>query len=677
MSVNKLQREKARKRLRALCLEIERHNRLYYKENRPEISDFEYDCLQAEKKALLNLYPEWEENEGPGSDLEGAHFLTVPHLSPMLSLSNTYSREELAEFLNRMEGYGGDGTCVLEPKVDGVAISLVYVKGILDRALTRGDGLTGDVVTDNVKTIPEVPLSLPEPFPEQMEVRGEIYLTERQFLTLNAEQESLGLELYANARNLAAGSLKLLDPSEVAERHLHFIAHGIGFVSDDIKIETQEAVRLHLSQWKFPVFPSIDLRCGLQSIWQFIEAFHARQMQLPYGTDGVVLKLNDRRLQDQLGATAKSPRWAIAYKFEPASAETRLKDIKLQVGRTGVITPVAELEPVVLAGSRVSHATLHNFDEIQRKDVRVGDIVVVQKAGEVIPAIVGVKKEKRDASFKPVEIPTLCPVCHAPLVRVPGEVVIRCTSMNCPPQLKLKIVHFASKEAMDIDGMGPVVVDVLVSQGWINDVADLYNLLGKRQQWIQLPGFSTQSVDNLLIAIETSKKQALWRLLNGLSIPSVGIEVAKNLAASGYTLVQLMDCSSEELQAIPLIGKLTADGIVSFFSNLRNRQIIEKLIHVGVEAKSGLSTEFDTSLIWQGKTFVLTGTMARWTRSEAQKLIESLGGMVGNTVNKKTTALICGNKPGDKLLKARALGIPIWNEEEFLRQSGGVGEGER
>ncbi|MDR0646970.1 MAG: NAD-dependent DNA ligase LigA [Puniceicoccales bacterium] len=659
-----LDREKARKHLRALCMQIERHDYLYYRANRPEISDFEYDCLQAEKQALLKLYPEWNRDEGPGSDLGNLHFPTAKHLLPMLSLGNTYSQEELFEFFHRVEGkVQNHCSYLLEPKIDGVAISLVYKHRHLEKAITRGNGYVGEVVTENVRTIKEIPSTLPENAPEEIELRGEIYLTERQFTYLNDEQERLGLETYANARNLAAGSLKLLDVNEVARRRLHFIAHGVGFVSNDLQLDTQARLYTFFEQWGIPVFSFVVPGNSAEQIWDLMARFRLTQEQLPYGTDGVVIKVNDRSLQEQLGVTAKSPRWAIAYKFEPESAETLLQDVTFQVGRTGVITPVAELMPVDLAGSKVTRATLHNFDEIQRKDIRKKDIVVVQKAGEIIPAIVGVKKDQRSAFAEKIEVPLQCPACGAPLLKITGEVVIRCTSLNCLPQLRLKIVHFASKDAMDIDGLGPKIVDTLVSKGWLKDVADIFTLIDHRDAWIRLPGFSVTSVDNVLLAIEGAKNRPLECLLYGLSIPHVGVELARKLAAFSSSIKQFMQLSVEQLQAIPLVGEIIAHGIVDFFANTRNQSVIEKLFRLGLKT-SFLKTP--TKQPWNGKIFVLTGSLARWTRFETERVITSLGGNFGSTVTKQTSILVCGANPGNKLVQAKVLGIQIWSEEEFL-----------
>ncbi|MDR0756166.1 MAG: NAD-dependent DNA ligase LigA [Puniceicoccales bacterium] len=668
--VNKasLDREKARKYLRALCIQIERHDYLYYRANRPEISDFEYDCLRAEKQALLKLYPEWSQDEGPGSDLGNLHFPTTKHLFPMLSLSNTYSQEELLEFFHRIEGkVQAPCTYLLEPKIDGVAINLVYKQGHLEKAITRGNGYVGEVVTENVRTIKEIPLTLPENAPEEIELRGEIYLTERQFTHLNEEQERLGLETYANARNLAAGSLKLLDANEVARRRLHFIAHGVGFVSNDTHLDTQERLYGFFAQWGVPVFSFVMPGNSAEQIWNLIARFRSTKEKLPYGTDGVVVKVNDRLLQEQLGVTAKSPRWAIAYKFEPESAETLLQEVTFQVGRTGVITPVAELMPVDLAGSKVARATLHNFDEIQRKDIRKKDIVIVQKAGEIIPAIVGVKKDKRSASAEKIEVPLQCPACGAPLLKIAGEVVIRCTSLNCPPQLRLKIVHFASKDAMNVDGLGPKIVDILVSKGWLKDVADVFTLIDYRDVWIRLPGFSATSVDNVLLAIEKAKNRPLGCLLYGLSIPHVGVELAKKLAEYSTALEQLMRLSVEQLQEIPLVGEIIARSIVDFFANVRNQSIIEKLLQLGIKTNF---LEKPTKHPLNGKILALTGSLTRLTRVEAERVIASLGGSVGRMITKQTSILVCGTNPGNKFAKAKALGIQIWNEEEFLHHVG-------
>lgn len=653
--------KKVRNQLRTLLLEKERHDRLYYQENTPVISDFEYDCLVSEIQAIQERFPDLMQEQGPGSDL-GKHLFTErPHLSPMLSLANTYSKEELFEFDQHLAEKGYKHRAyILEPKIDGMAINLIYEHGELTRALTRGNGQKGEDITLNVKTIKDIPLKLINVIP-YIEVRGEVYISKENFLALNKEQEDLGQESFSNARNLASGSLKLLDVEEVKRRKLQFIAHGMGSISQAFK--TQEEVRLWLFDNHFPVFPSIILAHSIEEAWEFIEKFPKLKEEFPYLTDGIVLKLNDRSQQEELGATAKAPRWAIAYKFEPESAETLLKAVTFQVGRTGIITPVAELEPVDLAGSRVARATLHNFDEIARKDIRIGDWVWIQKAGEVIPAIVKVNTEKRSADVLPIEIPKNCPVCNATLVKIPGETALRCTSLNCPEQLRLKIVHFASKDAMDITGLGPKIVDVLVQNNWVQNVSDLYQLWRYREQWLKLEGFGQTLVDQLLTSIEDSKQQPLGRLIYGLSIPNIGLESAKNLAKQFTCLAALEAATLEELQTVPLIGFQSAQSILEFFKLPTNKQVLQTLAQINFSVLISPS-----KLPWYEKTFVLTGSLTHMTRSEARKQIESLGGSISETVSHKVYALIVGDKPGDKLQKAQKLGLPIWNEMTFKEE---------
>lgn len=654
------QKDTARKHLRALLVQIERHNRLYYQENAPEISDFEYDCLQAEVKSIYQRFPELEHAEGPGSDLKEDPFAQVPHWSPMLSLANTYSKEEFFDFDAKLrEKTEGKIAYVLEPKVDGMAINLLYKNGVFFKALTRGDGKIGEDVTENIKTIQAIPLRLSDDMHEDIEVRGEVYISNTDFDAINAEQELLGLETFSNARNLASGSVKLLDVEEVRKRRLSFVAHGIGLHSD---FPSQVACREWLSAQGFPVFPMIDVVDSVESAWTFIENFHNIAQKLPYKTDGVVVKLNDRHQQEMLGATAKSPRWAIAYKFEPESAETKIKAVTFQVGRTGVITPVAELEPVDLCGSRIARATLHNFDEIARKDIRIGDYVILQKAGEVIPAIVAVNKAKRSQDIIAIVAPKVCPVCGAPLSKTDDEVALRCTSLECPEQLRLKIVHFASKEAMDIAGMGPKIVDVITQQGWVHHIADLFSLWRHRNAWIALEGFGATLVDQLLDAIEQAKSRPLWRFIYGLSINGIGMESAKNLVKAFPTLEALWSASLEQLQQVPLVGHNTAQSIQSFYANATNRNVLEALQQVGLS----LTVEnLGEQLPWSGKVFVLTGSLQKMTRSEAKHRIEQLGGKVSESVTSKTFAVVVGENPGDKLKKAQALNIPIWDEAHF------------
>ncbi len=649
--------EKARRRLQTLLTEIARADRLYYKENAPELSDFEYDCLQAEVKAIYKKFPQLEQAMKVGDDLSGR---TVPilHLTPMLSLSNTYSKEELLEFDKRTREACGDCVYLLEPKVDGMAVNLIYENGRWVRALTRGDGRAGEDVTAAVQTIADIPHILSgvqktsegngvakevkqgkmsseilkenagncekntgnfgissvfspsneqtpavssEPFfentadagenisqtagslntllpiasvPSIVEVRGEIYVTREDFEALNAEQERLGQPLFSNTRNLASGSVKLLDIEEVKRRRLRFVAHGIGKFNGDLP--TQEAVRQWLKANNFPSFPTIDIAETAEEAWTFIEAFHAKEHPFPFVTDGVVLKVNDRRQQVQLGATAKFPHWAIAYKFEPESVETQVTGVTFQVGRTGAITPVAELTPVELCGSRISRATLHNFNEINRLGLQIGDWVVLQKAGEVIPAIVRVDTAQRSGT-RPIVQPTACPACGAKLIRLEGEAALRCPSIACSAQTRLKIIHFASKEALDIGGMGAKLVDFLVRNGWVHTVADVFQLWRFRAQWLATEGFGETAVDGILTAIERAKAQPLWRWIYGLSLPNVGIEAAKRLAETFQTIEALQTASAEALRAVPLIGERTAQGIAAFFKNETNRNVLEQL----------------------------------------------------------------------------------------------------
>ncbi len=651
--------EKARKRLRALLSEIERHNRLYYRENSPEISDFEYDCLQAEVAAIYQTFPMLSSNDGPGSDLGASPFKEFPHLTPMLSLANTYSKDELFNFDQGLsEKIGKLHTYILEPKVDGMAIDLVYESGVFVRALTRGDGTVGEDVTENIKTIEFIPLRLNEG-PQNVEVRGEVYISIKDFAGINEEQEKLGLEPFSNARNLASGSVKLLDVAEVKRRRLRFIAHGIGSGMWD----SQEHCRQWLIDNNFPVFDSIDKADTIEEVWKFIENFPKIAAELPYKTDGVVLKLNDRNLQNQLGATAKFPRWAIAYKFEPESVETQLKAVCFQVGRTGVVTPVAELFPVTLAGSKISRATLHNFDEIKRKDIQIGDWVVLQKAGEVIPAIIAVNKERRKC-VEPIALPKMCPACGAPLIHIDGEVAIRCTSLVCPEQLRLKLVHFASKDAMDIAGLGPKIIDALVQQGWLRHFADIFNLWHHRNVWIHLGGFGKTIVDQLISEIDAAKQRPLWRFLYSLSIPNIGIESAKNLSQKFGSISKIFEASSEVLQTVPLVGPCAAQSLKAFYANASNREIINLLLDQGLM----LTVEANIpETVWSGKSFVLTGTLMHMRRSEAKQAIENAGGKVTDVVSSKTFAVIAGDNPGDKLKKAKSLNISVWSEGEFLQ----------
>lgn len=652
-----------------LQTEIERHNRLYYVENRAEISDFEYDCLKAEFDDICQKYVEFSAIDKVGSDL-GENGKIMQHLSPMLSLANTYSRDELTAFDERVIAVCGKNKFeyTVEPKIDGAAVNLIYEIGVLSVALTRGDGLAGEIITENVKRIKDVPQKLTGAVPALIEVRGEVYLTNYQFKLLNDQQEKLGLEQYANARNLASGSLKLLDAAEAGRRNLSFIAHGIGRVSEASNFKSQRDVCEALVSYGFKAFDNCAIACGIDEVWATLSRWSDLCKSLDYNTDGAVIKLNDRSLHDKLGATAKAPRWAIAYKFEPESAKSTVKDIVFQVGRTGVITPVAILTPTPLAGSTITRATLHNFNDLAKKDVRIGDTVVIQKAGEVIPAITKVLSNCRNGNEIAISLPQKCPECGANVTKISGEVFIRCTSSICPPQVRLKIVHFASKSAMDISGLGPKLIDKLVLSGFLKNISDVFFLKNYRNDISIIDRFSDKLVAKLLDEIEKSKKNPFWRLLHGLGIPNVGIEMSKNIAKAYKSLNELMLATFEDLVKIDLIGDIVADGILSFFKNEDNVDIAKTLIAHDVCCSPIVNRNLLQPNKFSNKKFVITGTLSSMTRDQAKAAIEALDGRVLSQVSKLVDALIVGKDAGSKYMEAQKHNIAIWDEQRFLNE---------
>ena len=660
----------ARDRILALRDDLRRHDDLYYRQAAPEISDQEYDRRKAELADLEIAHPEWAEADSPtrqvGDDrIEG--FASYRHREPMMSLDNTYSEDEMRAFAQRVQKLFPDErlSFLIEPKLDGVAISLTYEEGRLVRAVTRGNGIEGDDITRNVRTIEEIPDVLPrEEVPDVLEVRGEIYLTHAEFARINAEREEVGLPLYANPRNLAAGTIKLLDPAEVAKRDLQIVLYGIGAVQGKDPFAEQSQITPAFARWGFPVVEKQWLADSVDGVLTAIEELDILRKSFPYPTDGAVVKLNRRALQREAGSTSKAPRWAIAYKFSAEQAETVIEDIIVQVGRTGAVTPVAVLRPVLLAGSTVSRATLHNQDEITRKDVRPGDTVIVEKAGEIIPAVVRVVPEKRPPDSRPWVFPTHCPECGTALVRLPGEAAVRCPNASCPAQLRRRLQHFASRVAMDIEGLGEAVVNQLVERQMVRSLADLYDL--GVEDFLTLEKFAQKASENLASALEKSKKNELWRLLHGLGIQHVGATAAKDLAHHFANLDGLVSAPEEELAAIHGIGAIMARSIVNFFAQPANQETLRRLKEKGLRWEEEPTGQIRGEGVWSGKTFVLTGTLPHYTRDEAAALITQHGGKVTSSVSKKTSYVLAGAEAGSKLAKAESLGVPILSEDEWL-----------
>jgi DNA ligase (NAD+) len=662
------------KRIASLRREIEEHNRRYYEEAAPTISDREYDRLYRELTDLEKNYPHLVTEDSPTRRVGGIPlkaFASITHRVPMLSLDNTYSEEEVGAFYRRMEKLlpNENIPVVVEPKVDGVAVSLVYEEGRLKYAATRGDGTSGDDITQNVRTIRSLPKNLKGSPPRLLEVRGEVFMTKQGFMKLNAERSGAGLPIFANPRNSAAGSLKQLDPAITAQRPLGIVLYGTGAIEGLTLTHHSELFDL----FKRLGLPGSERWWTANSLAEILEAIRELEKvrhDFAYETDGAVVKVDDYVQRMALGMTAKAPRWAMAFKYEPEQVETKLLDILTQVGRTGVITPVAVLEPVTVSGSRVARATLHNEEEIARKDIRLGDTVVIEKAGEVIPAVVKVRTDLRDGSQRKFRMPDKCPVCGSKVIKDEGQVAIRCVNARCPAQLKRRIEHFASRGAMDIEGLGEAMVEQLVSRGLVEEVSDIYSLTDEELSGLERMG--KKSISNLLRAIEQSRQQPLWRLLFGLGILHVGVSAARALAEAFPNLDALMAATNEELQRIPDVGEVVGASIAQFFQEKHNREMISKLraagLHLTSEGKSTKSSDSEIS----GTTWVITGTLSQ-PRDEVTEMIIRHGGKVSGSVSKKTNFVLAGADAGSKLEKARKLGVKIVSEEEFRNLLGKKG----
>jgi DNA ligase (NAD+) len=652
-----------------LATELHRHNRLYYVEARPEISDQQFDALLRELQDIEAKFPDLQTPDSPtlrvgGAALEG--FTQITHAVRMMSLDNTYSPEELTEFFARVQkGLGREKVeCVIEPKVDGVAISVRYENGILKHGVTRGDGTTGDDVTNNLKTIGSLPLRLPAGGPQTFEVRGEVFIPKAGFAKLNQEREEAGEQLFANPRNSTAGTLKLLDPKIVAKRPLDIVFYGLADAGG-LPVQSQNDVRDLLTKAGLPKSSLLWHADSAEGILQAIRGLDEQRRSLPYETDGAVIKVNAFADQRELGVTSKAPRWAIAYKYQPEQAETKILSIDIQVGRTGALTPVARLEPVFVSGSTVSNATLHNFEEIERKDIRVGDFVIIEKAGEIIPAVVSVKKERRDGSEVQIAIPTHCPVCGSVAVKDAEQVVLRCSNSKCPEVVKRRIEHFVSRAAMDISGLGESVVAQLVELKLVTDVASLYDL--NELLLARLERVGTKSIDNYLKAIAGSKQQDPWRLIFGLGILHVGAGGARKLLEHFGGIDAIAKASIDELQQCPDIGEVVAVSIHAWFRDEENISLLERLRTAGLNFTQRAVEAASDRLA--GTTWVITGTLSQ-ERETIADTIRSHGGKVSGSVSGKTTYLLAGEDAGSKLDKATKLGVKILTEAEFRAMIG-------
>ncbi len=663
----------------ALRAEIRVHDRRYYVEAAPTITDLQYDRLLDRLRQLEVAHPDLLTADSPTmrvGDLPVNHLRSIQHGVPMLSIDNTYSLEELVHYGERIEALLPNESIewVVELKIDGVAVSLTYEDGLLVRGATRGDGQTGDDITHNVRTVLGIPLRLSgQSPPRRLEVRGEIYMTNSDLVLLNQQREAAGQPPYANTRNVTAGSIRLLDPRLCAQRHLRVFCHGVG-ETDGLETKNHIEFLDQLSRWGLPATPQVECFASFAGAVAHCQALIEQLHQFDFEVDGLVLKVNRFDQRERLGSTSKSPRWLIAYKFEKYEAVTRLGEIRVQVGKTGTITPVAELEPVELAGTTVSRASLHNADEIARKDVRPGDWVVVEKAGKIIPHIVRVEKHLREHDVRPYLFPTHCPECQTCLEKDEGGVAIRCPNLECPAQLRERLRYFASRTAMDIEGLGDKLIDQLVSNGLVHDFADLYHLA--EQPLLTLERMGKKSAENLLASIEASKSRPLARLLNGLPIRHVGTRVATILAEQFGTMDKLQAASVETLSEIDEVGPIIAQSVHGFFASEHGQQTVCRLIEAGVQpttsgrtaAQIGKDTEDPLPLA--GKKVVVTGKLQKYTREQIHQLVEELGGRATQNVSKSTDYLVAGEQAGSKRAKAEQLGIAILTEEQFEALAG-------
>jgi len=655
-------------RVKQLREEIETHNYRYYVLDSPTIPDAEFDMLFRELQALEADYPSLATPDSPTQRVGVSpitEFAQVTHRVPMLSLNNAFEDEEVEAFDRRVrEGLGRDNIdYAVEPKFDGLALSLVYEQGVLTQAATRGDGYTGEDVTANIRTIHAIPLKLHAAHPPRLlEVRGEVLMLKRDFERLNAAQRAKQEKEFANPRNAAAGSLRQLDPRISASRKLTFFAYAIGAVEGAPLPRQQSQVMDWLVELHFPVCSERRVVTGVSGLLEYYRTIGAKRESLPYEIDGVVYKVNDLAAQNELGFVSRAPRFAVAHKYPAQEMMTEVLGIDVQVGRTGAITPVARLKPVFVGGVTVTNATLHNEDEVRRKDVHIGDFVIVRRAGDVIPEVVSVVKEKRPAEVRPFAMPTLCPVCGSHIIKLPDEAVARCSGgLFCPAQRKQALLHFASRRALDIEGLGDKLVEQLVDSGLVHTPADIYTL--DMQSLVNLERMAEKSASNILAAIEHSKQATLERFIFALGIRNVGEATAKALARYFGSLDSLLDADQAQLTEVSDIGPIVAESIAQFFAEPHNREVIALLRAAGVNWSEGKGKQAMAQTLITGKTFVLTGTLPTLSREQAREMIEALGGKVVGSVSKKTDYVVAGSDAGSKLAKAQELGVPLLDED--------------
>ncbi|MGC9070600.1 MAG: NAD-dependent DNA ligase LigA [Elusimicrobiales bacterium] len=659
--------KEAAKRIEELKRVINRHNYLYYVENKPEITDLEFDKLLNELKELEKRFPNLITPDSPTQKVGGmasSDFKPVKHTPPMLSLDNCYSEEELNEWYERIKKIikTNEFDLICEAKIDGLSCAVEYRDGLFFKASTRGDGQIGEDVTENVKTIPSLPLKIDTPKNSIIEFRGEVYLTKKEFEEINLQQIKNGEEPFSNPRNAASGSLRQKDPRITAKRKLRFAVHSYGRIEGFNEPKTQEEYFELSKKLMIPINPFWKKVKNLNEVIEFYNEMSEKRNMLDFEIDGVVVKVNDFDLRKILGETAKNPRWAIAFKFKAEQAKTLLKDVIFSVGRTGIVTPVAVLEPVRCGGVIISSSTLHNFDEIKRLDVKIGDKVIVERAGDVIPKIVRAVKEERNGNEKEIKIPSKCPSCNSELFREENEVYIRCINPNCAAQLKKSILHFASRDAMNIEGLGENTVDDLLEKGLIKKISDIYHL--KKEDLLKLELFKDKKAENLLKQIENSKKQNLDKVIYALGIRHVGEKTARTLSEKFKNIDSLMNAKLDELSSIAEIGPIIAQSIYNFFNQKSVRTLIKELKDAGInmnyhEEKRGEKLK--------ALTFVFTGELKNMTRADAENKVMELGGKVSSSVSSKTSFVVVGENPGSKYEKAKKIGVKIINEDEFLK----------
>lgn len=652
-------------RMDELIDQINYHSNKYYNDDAPEISDYEYDNLMKELIKIEEENPQIKRADSPSSRVGGKpldKFTQITHKIPMLSLSNAYSDKDLKDFDKRVRELADDSVeYVVEFKIDGLSVGLTYKNGVFEKGATRGNGVVGEDITENLRTVKTIPLKINDT--EEVVVRGEVYISKQNFEKINELQEEQGLQLFANPRNLAAGTLRQLDSKLTAKRPLDIFIFNLEYI-ENTNLKSHSESLEYLKNLGFKVSTDYKVCSNIEGVIKHIEYWTENRSKLPFEIDGMVIKVNDLQQRDIMGYTAKSPRWAIAYKFPAEQKKTKLIDIIVEVGRTGTITPTAILEPVRLAGTTVSRATLHNEDYINEKDIKIGDTVLVQKAGDIIPQVVQVVKDDRDGNEIEFKFPDKCPVCSEPTVRLEGEAAVKCINISCPAQIRRGIIHFASRDAMNIEGLGESIVGLLLDNNIIKDIADLYYI--KKEDVINLERMGEKSAENLIKAIEKSKQNELYRLINGLGIKYIGVKGAKVLAKSFDSLDEIINADAVQLTNLEEFGDIMANSVVEFFKEEKNMTVINKLKEAGVNTESIKNKDESIVNIFEGMKIVLTGTLPTLKRNDAKEMIEARGGKATSSVSKSTTFVLAGEEAGSKLTKANELGVKVIDEAKFL-----------